>query len=332
MTAISKPRYEFIDLMKGICIIMVVLYHSRVEFISNNALLTTFRMPLYFVLSGIFFKHYSSFREFFEKKSNSLIIPFITTVIVYNFIINIYRFLIHDYFNIELITPSMWFLLSLFQVGMMYYLISLLNNTLLETIICYALSFVGFLLYYYKTPLPMNFDSSLSCIIYYHIGCMLKKHNILSPQPLKYNYSFLLLSLSIFLAVGLLNPIDKLKLYINQYPSNFIVTQILAITGTMSVLFLSKIINKLPVISYLGKYSIIILCTHNIFLKIIGNTLAKYHIPYGNLITFVAIMILIFPTIYFIRKYLPSFYAQKPFFTTLKSSPIYKKYIVYSMK
>lgn len=56
--ATEKKRIEYIDLMKGVCITLVVLYHvidcTNIQFIDNA--LANFRMPLYFFLSGLFFK------------------------------------------------------------------------------------------------------------------------------------------------------------------------------------------------------------------------------------------------------------------------------------
>ena len=51
----SSNRIEFIDLAKGICILLVVLLHFNDRWF-NLPNLTALRMPLYFTLSGLFFK------------------------------------------------------------------------------------------------------------------------------------------------------------------------------------------------------------------------------------------------------------------------------------
>ena len=81
----KKQRIVWIDTAKGICIILVVLYHSLIhthaDFLLRNTnvenFLSAFRMPLYFALSGIFFKTYSSFSNFVIRKINKLIVPFL---------------------------------------------------------------------------------------------------------------------------------------------------------------------------------------------------------------------------------------------------------------
>lgn len=76
-------RIVFVDLAKGICICLVVLYHVYGEIAGRVFEITNmFRMPLYFVLSGLFFKPYSSFNSFTKKKTNKLLIPLIITYIV----------------------------------------------------------------------------------------------------------------------------------------------------------------------------------------------------------------------------------------------------------
>lgn len=75
----NSGRIEYIDLMKGICITLVVIVHCNVSFpyeILNN-LLQNLRMPLYFFLSGLFFKEYGCFSHFLIKKVNKLVIPYL---------------------------------------------------------------------------------------------------------------------------------------------------------------------------------------------------------------------------------------------------------------
>ena len=75
----KKPRIEYIDLAKGFCIIMVVVFHlsafAEVDYPAEYYL-KTFRMPLYYFLSGCFFKAYGGFWDFVKRKTNKLLIPF----------------------------------------------------------------------------------------------------------------------------------------------------------------------------------------------------------------------------------------------------------------
>ena len=91
----NKSRIEYMDLAKGICIIMVVLFHVA-KLYDDTLLVNRFfkliRMPLYFFLSGFFFKSYSCFFDFLKRKTNKLLIPF---VFWYLFSVGFYLLMYH---------------------------------------------------------------------------------------------------------------------------------------------------------------------------------------------------------------------------------------------
>ncbi|MBQ6069876.1 MAG: acyltransferase family protein [Bacteroidales bacterium] len=74
----TKPRIAYLDLAKGLCISLVVLFHATtyfpIEMPADHAL-KSMRLPLYFFLSGCFFKPYSGFIDFLKHKTNKLLIP-----------------------------------------------------------------------------------------------------------------------------------------------------------------------------------------------------------------------------------------------------------------
>lgn len=49
----GKVRIDFIDLAKGVCIVLIVLGHTGIAV--DYPGLTLMRTPLYFALSGLFF-------------------------------------------------------------------------------------------------------------------------------------------------------------------------------------------------------------------------------------------------------------------------------------
>ncbi|MBR6078396.1 MAG: acyltransferase family protein [Paludibacteraceae bacterium] len=100
----EKKRIEFIDLAKGFCILLVVAHHVSTDY-AVCQVGTLFRMPLYYFLSGLFFKTYGSFADFTIKKINRLIIPMV-------FFYAIGKALGH-------LNVPYWFLLSLFEVNIM---------------------------------------------------------------------------------------------------------------------------------------------------------------------------------------------------------------------
>jgi polysaccharide biosynthesis protein PslL len=77
-------RNKTIDIAKGIGILAVVichnwiLYHDRGEF---SRVVFSFHMPLFFFISGVFFKPYLSFKETLLSKANSLLKPYFVVII-----------------------------------------------------------------------------------------------------------------------------------------------------------------------------------------------------------------------------------------------------------
>ena len=68
-----KPRIHYLDFMKGLCILMIVAYHITPNcniYGDANHMLMSFRVPLYYFLSGLFFKSYNGFADFTRRKVN----------------------------------------------------------------------------------------------------------------------------------------------------------------------------------------------------------------------------------------------------------------------
>ena len=81
-----KNRIDWIDISKGILIILVVLGHSQISTLLK-ILINSFHMPAFFILSGITFKSSINFNKFVKKKFFSLIMPYL----IFSFIMILYQ-------------------------------------------------------------------------------------------------------------------------------------------------------------------------------------------------------------------------------------------------
>lgn len=79
-----SKRIEYIDIAKGIGILLVVLGHNDFGYISPYAyhVIYSFHMPLFFFLSGYFLKTNIPFLEFAKKRFNSLMKPYLFTLFI----------------------------------------------------------------------------------------------------------------------------------------------------------------------------------------------------------------------------------------------------------
>ena len=121
----TKKRIEFIDLAKGVCILLVIMMHTDVNVDFPG--LRGMRMPLYFILSGLFFKDYGGFLNLLVKKANKILIPFLFFYLASYSIFYLIGWLspdiikskatgISDLFTQrQLFNGPIWFLLALFH-------------------------------------------------------------------------------------------------------------------------------------------------------------------------------------------------------------------------
>jgi len=80
-----KDRLRHVDIAKGIAIILVVLVHNRLVMHDRGKLfniLSSFLLPLFFFLSGIFFKPTEPFKRILIRRADSLLKPYYVTLLM----------------------------------------------------------------------------------------------------------------------------------------------------------------------------------------------------------------------------------------------------------
>jgi fucose 4-O-acetylase-like acetyltransferase len=143
----NNQRYAWVDYAKGIAIILVVYRHLAYGLVakgielssailSANDMLYSFRMPLFFLLSGVFFERSLKKRgdiSFVFNKINTLLYPYLlwaviqlTLQMMFPSYTNSQRS-VADYLNIFLqprTLDQLWYLFALFNVTIFYFLIN----------------------------------------------------------------------------------------------------------------------------------------------------------------------------------------------------------------
>lgn len=77
-----SKRIEWIDVAKGILIILVVLGHGSVS-METDLIINSFHMAAFFLLSGITTKFRENIRVFFTKRLKGLIVPYIVLALIF---------------------------------------------------------------------------------------------------------------------------------------------------------------------------------------------------------------------------------------------------------
>ena len=82
-TAALAKRVEYIDIAKGIGITLVVMGHNDFALISPFAhkLIYSFHMPMFFFMSGMFFKPDIPFWMFARQRFNRVLRPFLFMIL-----------------------------------------------------------------------------------------------------------------------------------------------------------------------------------------------------------------------------------------------------------
>lgn len=319
-----KQRIEFIDLAKGICIFLVVMVHCGIFF--NMPGLSAVRMPLYFVLSGLFFKDYGSLKNFVIKKINKILIPFL---FFYTF--SYLLFYIFDYIFPGLIVSDatgildvftqrqyfngpIWFLLSLFWSNCIFCAISLnIKKEKLRCLIVLFFGIVGYILGKNEVFVPCVFDVSLTALPLFYLGYILKKSSILYPNKYdKYNLLFGTLLWLISFVIECRYGAQYIGWLSNSINGSLLVIIPLQVLSVMAILLFCKVIKTVPVVTYWGRYSIIILCTHHLYYRPLCLVLKNYVTTFDyHYVVAVLTMVLCTISIPICKKVIPYFCAQK---------------------
>lgn len=328
-----EKRIEFIDLAKGICMLTVILLHTYGDTSGTIVKISNyFMLPLYFMLSGMFFKTSNGPLVFLKNKTNKLIVPlicsYIFVVLPIAYILqkinggdSSFQFLINSgRLNLG-VNGVLWFMVSLLVVHLyFYFVLTLCRNNINWIIFCSCIcGLVGYILNLYNLYLPVWMDSSLTVMPFFLIGYTIKKYsNFLYGNFSTSNVWMFVGALLVLLIVFFINSFRQREIIV--YADNIFNIDILSlyvggITGTCCVLMVAKFFTRLPVLSYIGRYSIIVLLTHLIYLFILRNILYHFGVDQSSDIVncgvFIIIVILSLPTIKFCVKYLPYCFAQK---------------------
>ena len=324
----ESNRIDYIDLAKGFCILLVVLNHANVlsgdlDYLMRDAL-CAMRMPLYFFLSGLFFKPYESYMGFLKRKVNKLLIPFLFFRIISCLITplvsgkSVEWFRMWDFLVGPMHAPNtpIWFLICLFVLNQIFYGIYKIANYTREPLI--ALIFLSLLLgvagyYSGKTGFsirPMNISTAMTAIPFFCVGYLFKSHtSILYPN----RWDKYLVIVSIGCAIYTWAFAKSADYFTNYYGGDIWATYSCGITGILCVLFISKKIGHLPLISYFGRYSIMILVTHLPIIQRILPLMARFGFsPWFNILgCSLVVMLSCLFLIPVMKKYLPYVTAQK---------------------
>lgn len=322
----AKKRVEYVDYIRGLCVTWVVWYHTThpafVDF--------SFRIPLFFFASGIFFRPYP-WQKFWRKKFNQLIVPFILFYLIYYvylIITNALKFHSLSSFDYScfwdvfgtfkvnesfMVNPPLWFICALINLQLLLYISSrLIKNKGLLLLLSIVITAVG-LLYIQHLPTPFMIGRSLRYFVYYVSGFIFGKSLITCLENKKDMTKIMGVSLIVFLSMILVK-----SRYHDIPDTTHEILNCLEIFSIILLLFvLFRNIYKVPVMypfKYYGVNSYIVFGMHEIYHTtiriILQNIVGEVTITWGGIQTIITLLLL-WPTIWLFNKYMPKYVGKK---------------------
>lgn len=152
-----------------------------------NIYIHAFHMPMFFFVSGFFYKENIPIYKFIKIKIKSLIIPYIIFSLICSCVYCIYNGKIYYkeilnifWFNNNgwMPTGPMWFLTALFLSLFIYRLIEYIPNIFLRNTTPFAISILGCIIEkYYSTDFPWSILPALVAVAFIHMGKIIKCFN-----------------------------------------------------------------------------------------------------------------------------------------------------------
>jgi fucose 4-O-acetylase-like acetyltransferase len=308
-----KKRKDYIDIARGIAIILVVMSHcDNFKLWSIGKFVNLFFMPLFFWISGFFFKmEAQNFGELvcvIKKKCAPIYLYYLKFELFYlilrNFFINngLYNQSVLDKNNDLVVVNSVkiallnvlkivllagrepfcgafWFLVSLIFIIIMYSTIIFISKKIIihsEVFVNFSvlLLFVIGCIMRYTVSIP-RISPAITMILFYHCGRLSNKHGIKFNSKKLFIFSILSLNILYFLGSVSIN---------SNYFSNPVFLLTSSFLGIYMVIFISKKIeSKLNymkrMLAYIGRHTLPIVAMHFISFKVI--MLVQYY--FGNI-------------------------------------------------
>ena len=292
-----KNRIEYIDAVKGLGIILMILGHIGFGGLFGKWI-QAFHMPLFFIISGFFFSSdKTSFLSFVSKKARTLLVPYLFFGFVdFGFFAllsflkgNTFSFepMIHFLFvnqtGMDVLGP-LWFLTALFISEVIIFFIKKINDIHLEfsfslVVLIFGYIFSNFLHF----QLPWSINAALVGVFFLFVGSFFRKTKCwcLFEQKSKKDIIVIfsaLLCLVMFSALAFLNKEVNMRTGDYEFLPLFLISSIgISLTICIVTKFFYVILDRLfigKVFSWIGNQSIVFLCLNLPFIHLINHFLS----------------------------------------------------------
>lgn len=334
-----KQRIDYIDVAKGLCMVLVVWQHTHTyykELQTGEFYMESFRMPLFFLISGMFFKLYDGIDAFVKKKLNTIVIPFLFFYLIFSVLVpNVlyvvgyeglresstlgWKALFNCVFEKTYSNSPVWFLLALLWLNFIFYGFSFIssklsrgkNQIIVLLILSVVCGLVGFYVGFNNIFIWANFDNALTACPFFFVGYYLKNKTSVINNPPKIAWLITIIVVGI-IYIYLFS--HGLSFKQNKWDvENLVPLYTCGIIGSLAVIAFSKIIEKSRLLKYYGENTLILLCLQMPVIQVVNIFVKKLNISdMGQfLLTFLGVMLVFLAIIPIMNKFLPWFTGKK---------------------
>lgn len=264
----NNQRIYWLDIAKGIGIILVILAHSIFPFVQQ---IDYFHMPLFFILAGFTFKA-KQVKDFLLSKVNRIFVPYIFWAILSGLI----SLIPHGYGGV--FNGPLWFLQNIF-VALILIFIGYLSKSYIYILIIFSVSILSSIIPDFDKVLPFQLGLGATSALFIYLGTLCGKR--IKKSSRRNGFLILIISLIIFCLLSVIARNSGLSgSYVSKalFKENYILSFTLAIAGSFAVVGFSILLSRQKILEWFGKNSLVIMCVHFPLCMYLDGALVK--LPY----------------------------------------------------
>lgn len=321
-------RKNWIDVLKGIGIIFVIIGHL----VDYNSFFVryifSFHMPLFFFISGYCFNKnkFENMRAFIRKRANKRLVPYFSFCLL-GFVFTIISHALTaektDYYLAfmqtflfaqpeSIMVGQVWFLMCLFVTEIMFFFILTKSSNRAAIIAMMLLSATVGQLFAFRIldfRLGLKMDVAFTALVFYGTGYVLSSTNYFKGKTPTLALPVLLF-LNVFFGPYLNGGVNICDIKLNN-PVYYFIS---AFSGIAFCFCVAKLISQNRALQYIGRNTLVIFATHSLVINLIfstANTVTNKSLQMfkcsalDGFLVAVLVILLEIPVVFMFNKYLP---------------------------
>lgn len=325
----DTARIAYIDLLKGLCIVLIIAIHCNLfsEERGVPPALTAMRVvPLFFFLSGLFFRPYTGFREFLMRKINTLLVPYLFFQIAFGTGLLLKALLtdtLADYPSAAVVrfftvdNGPLWFVRCLLVINLIYFALNRwIPGKILRLAVCFVPAVVTWMLYRGEyllpehLPAPWNYlilellrlPQAMMALPLFCIGHLCRKA-LTRQRNLRIELPMLAVA-----GAALWLTAEPMNMHANRYGTNFLLFYLSVLALTLLLVLAGRLVDRVATVDYLGRNTMIVLGIHFPVILLLERFV------HNDLAVLALTTMAMFPLIPPMNRWLPRLIGRQPLF------------------